>query len=211
MELDPDVLTPAQNYKLMTCLVIPRPIALVTSIGPSGVVNAAPFSFFNVMGSEPPIVVLGISDRPEGSPKDTAANIRRGRQFVVNLVSEEIVGKMNVCAIDFPPEIGELSAAGLTPTPSVKVAPPRIAESPVHLECEEIQTIAIGENRVVMGRVVQMGVRDGLVDPENLRVRSDLMHLVGRMHAPSWYTRTGDVFELPRQTYAQWKANQAEV
>ena len=199
MDLDPASLTSGQRYKLLTCLVIPRPIALVTSLNADGIVNAAPFSFFNVMGADPPIVVLGIGDRADGSMKDTAMNLRRGGEFVVNVVTEAIADAMNVCATDFPHGQSELSAACLTPEPSGKVRPPRIAESPAHLECREVQTILIGRNQVVMGEVVHIQIRDELIDPVKLHVRAEALQAVGRMHAPSWYTRTRDLFELHRK------------
>ena len=201
-----DPLTPADRYKLLTCLVVPRPIALVTTLDSAGVVNAAPFSFFNVVGSDPPIVVLGVGDRPGGGgPKDTAANVRRGRQFVVNVVTEEIAAAMNVTATDFPAGVSELPAAGLTAAASVRVRPPRVAESPVNFECEEVQTIAIGSNRVIMGRVVHLCVRDDLIDPVRMHVNAAALHAVGRMHAPGWYCRTNDLFEMRRMTYEQWQ------
>ncbi|QOV87598.1 flavin reductase family protein [Humisphaera borealis] len=199
MDLDPASLTSSQRYKLLTCLVVPRPIALVTTLSDAGVVNAAPFSFFNVVGSEPPIVVLGIGDRADGTPKDTALNIRRTREFVVNVVTEATAAGMNVCATDFPPGQSELPAAGFTAEPSVKVRPPRIAESPVHLECREVQTIEIGENRIVMGEVVHIQIRDELIDRDKMYVRTEAIQAIGRMHAPSWYCRTNDLFELKRK------------
>lgn len=200
MNLDPDSLTPAQRYKLLTCLVVPRPIALVTTLGVNDIVNAAPFSFFNIVGSEPPIVVLGIGDRADGTPKDTALNIRHGREFVVNVVTESNVAGMNVCSRDFPHGTSELPAAGFTVEPSVRVRPPRIAQSPVHLECREVQTIEIGENRIVMGQVVHVHVRDDLIDAERMYVKTEALQAVGRMHAPSWYSTTRDLFELKRPT-----------
>src|SRR5688500_523469 len=132
MDIDPASLKPSDCYKLLTCLIVPRPIALVTTLGADGIVNAAPFSFFNVLGSEPPVVVLGVGDRSDGDPKDTALNIRRSGEFVVNVVTEEIAEAMNVCATDFPHGRSELEAAGLTPAASAKVRTPRIAESPVN-------------------------------------------------------------------------------
>ena len=206
MELDPAQLQPAERYKLMTCLVVPRPIALVTSVSAAGVVNAAPFSFFNVMGSEPPIVVLGVGNRAPSVPKDTAANIRHSRQFVVNIVNEAIASAMNICATDFPEGQSELPAAGLTTAASVKVNVPRIAESPVHLECVEVQTIEIGRNRIVMGEVVHIHLRDELIDRQRMHIHTEKINAVGRMHAPGWYTHTSALFELKRLTYEQRKA-----
>jgi len=198
MDLDPLQLSNSQRYKLLTCLVVPRPIALVTTHDGAGVVNAAPFSFFNVMGTDPPIVVLGIGDRANGSPKDTALNIRRSRQFVVNIVTEAIADAMNACSSDLPHGQSELAAAGLTTEPSRVVESPRLAESPVHLECREVQTIEIGSNRVIMGEVVHIQIRDHLIDPGTLYINAEELRAIGRMHAPSWYTRTRDLFEMKR-------------
>ena len=183
----------------------------MTTLDPAGVVNAAPFSFFNVMGSDPPVVVLGVGDRPAGGPKDTAANVRREQQFVVNVVTEAIAGAMNVCATDFPPGVSELPAAGLTAAPSTRVAPPRVAESPVNFECEEVQTIEVGRNRMIVGRVVHLRVRDDLIDPERMYVRTEALHAVGRMHAPGWYCRTNDLFEMRRVGYEEWQRTSNEA
>lgn len=199
MDLDPATLSPSQRYKLLTCLIVPRPIALVTTLSDAGVINAAPFSFFNVMGADPPIVVLGIGDRVDGSPKDTALNIRNSREFVVNIVTEAIAGAMNVCGTDFPHGESELAAAGLTPEASHAVRSPRIAESPAHLECRQVQTIEIGANRVIIGEVVHLQIRDELIDRQKLYINTEALQVIGRMHAPSWYTRTRDLFKIHRK------------
>src|SRR3954447_6837487 len=143
MEFDLKELRPSDRYKLLAGVVVPRPIALVTTLDPEGRANAASFSFFNVMGSDPPLVALGIGDRASGGPKDTARNIALTKHFVVNLVDESLAEGMNVCAVDFPVGVDELRAAGLTCAPSVLVPPPRVAESPVHLECREVATLEI--------------------------------------------------------------------
>src|SRR5688572_32679538 len=140
MEFDLRRLNSRDRYKLLASVVVPRAIALVTSVDAQGRVNAAPFSFFNVLGSEPALVVLGIGDRPDGAPKDTARNIRLTHEFVVNLVDEAIAERMNICAVDFPAGTDELRHAGFTCLPSADVQPPRLAESPVNLECREIST-----------------------------------------------------------------------
>jgi flavin reductase (DIM6/NTAB) family NADH-FMN oxidoreductase RutF len=199
-----DKLTSRDRYKLLTGVVVPRPIALVTTLDSVGGVNAAPFSFFNAMGSDPPLVVLGIGNRSRDEPKDTAKNIRARGEFVVNLVSDAIAEHMNVTSIDFPEGMDELAAAGLTAAPSHCVKPPRIAESPVNMECREFSTQEIGRNRIIMGEVLCMHVRDDCVDPQRFYVHTEKLHAVGRMHAPGWYCRTGETFELPRVTYADW-------
>jgi flavin reductase (DIM6/NTAB) family NADH-FMN oxidoreductase RutF len=195
------------RYKLLVSLVVPRPIALVTTLSRAGRVNAAPFSFFNVLGDEPPLVILSVDGRDEdpGTPKDTARNIRETGAFVVNLVDQALVPAMTMCAVAFPADVDETAAAGLALVPSAQVAPPRIAAAPVHLECIEWQSIAIAAGRhLVLGQVVHLHARDGIVGP-NLRVDIDRLDLVGRMHGGGWYVRTRDRFEVPRLTLADVK------
>lgn len=188
----------SRAYPLLASLVTPRPIALVTTLGPDGVVNVAPFSFFNVMGASPPIVAFAPGDRDDGTPKDTALNIRARQEFVVNLVDEAIAEAMNRCAASLPYGRSELEAAGLTTEPSTTVAVPRLREAPASLECREWGTLRIGENRVVIGLVLRAFVRDDLIDVEHLRIRSERYRIIGRMAAPHWYCRTTDRFEMRR-------------
>ncbi|MEO6739888.1 MAG: flavin reductase family protein, partial [Chthoniobacteraceae bacterium] len=176
----------------------PRPIAWVTTLGPDGVVNAAPFSFFNVLGANPPIVGFCPGDRDDGTPKDTARNVRLGHEFVVNLVDEAVAEAMNKTAASLPYGVSEITAAGLTTAPSSVVKPPRIAESPASLECVEWGTLQIGGNRLVIGLVKRLHVRDELFDTEKLRIRTERFHPVGRMASPHWYCRTDDRFEMIR-------------
>jgi len=185
-------------YPLLAGLVTPRPIALVTTVNAEGVVNAAPFSFFNVLGAEPAMCAFAPGDQDDGTPKDTARNIRCNHEFVVNLVDEAIAEAMNQCAATLPYGESELQRAGLTPAASSVVTPPRIAESPVSLECVEHSTIQIGDNRLVVGIVKRLHARDGLVDPETLRVNHEQLHTIGRMAGPNWYCRTRDRFEMIR-------------
>ena len=198
MELDLVGEHASRAYPLLAGLVTPRPIALVTTLGPDGVVNAAPFSFFNVFGAEPPICAFAPADRDDGTPKDTARNIRLNHEFVVNLVDEPIAEAMNQCSASLPYGISELVAAKLTTAPSSVVKPPRIAESPVSLECVEHSTIQIGDNRLVIGLIKRLHARDGLIDPRTLRVNLDKLSTIGRMSGPNWYCRTRDRFEMIR-------------
>ncbi len=196
---------PAQErYKLLVSTVVPRPIALVTTVNAEGRPNAAPFSFFNVVSEDPPLVVLGIGGREPArdGDKDTMRNLRSGGQFVINLVDEPLLEQMNICAIDFPPEVDELAAAGLTPIPSVHVAPPGIAEAPVRLECREWQSIPVGPQcrTLLIGEVLGMSVREGIVSPETLRVDIDALALVGRMHGGGFYVRLTDRIRMDRVT-----------
>jgi flavin reductase (DIM6/NTAB) family NADH-FMN oxidoreductase RutF len=204
MRFDFAELAAGERYKLLGGLIIPRPIALVTTQSPGGRVNAAPFSFFNVFAEEPPLVVLGLGISPAGGAKDTTANIRETGAFVVHLVDEPIAEAMNVCAIDFPPEISEIEVAGLELVPSHKVAPPRIAQAPVHLECRRYLTLQPARERyLVIGEVLVAHVRDGVLDPATLRVDRDVYAPIGRLFGGG-YVRTRDRFELPRLTYQKW-------
>lgn len=210
MEFDLQKLAPQDRYKLLTGVVVPRPIAWVTTLDENGVVNAAPFSFFNVMGSNPPIVAFGPSWRPDGTNKDTPQNIRITGEFVINLVDESLVQQMNITATDFPPGESEIEAAGLELSPSVRVRVPRIVASPAQLECREHCTIEIGKTRVVLGEVLHLRIRDDLVNSEKFYVDGEKMNLIGRMHGPGGYTRTHEYFDVPRLTYDQWKTKRDE-
>jgi flavin reductase (DIM6/NTAB) family NADH-FMN oxidoreductase RutF len=198
MELDLEGQFAERAYQILVCLVTPRPIALVTTINLQGQVNAAPFSFFNAMGGDPPIVAFAPGDREDGMPKDTARNIHQTREFVVNLVEESMADAMNECAASLPYGQNELDAAGLHAIPSSSVKPPRIAESPASLECVEWGTLQVGRNRIVVGVVKRVHLRDELFDVEKQRVRGDKLFLIGRMAAPNWYCKTRERFEMVR-------------
>lgn len=211
MHFDLAAIPASEGYKLLVSTVVPRPIALATTVDQAGRVNAAPFSFFNAVSSVPPVVVLGISpgDPAAGTSdgyKDTERNIRDTGEFVVNLVDEAIAERMNVCAVDFPTAIGELEQADLHPLPSVGVRPPRIAEAPVSFECQRITGLSLGARSTLeVGRVIHIHIRDDLVDPERYYVATDKMRLIGRMHGRGWYARTSDLFLMERMSYAEWK------
>jgi len=198
MELDFEGRDVGRAYAVLASLVIPRPIALVTTLSPDNVVNVAPFSFFNVLGANPPIVAFAPGDRGDGTPKDTARNVRLGHEFVVNLVDEAMAEAMNRCAASLPYGKSELGQAGLTALPSSVIGPPRIAESPASLECAEWGTLQIGSNRVIIGLVRRVHLRDELFDEGNQRVVSQKLTLIGRMASPHWYCRTRDRFEMVR-------------
>jgi flavin reductase (DIM6/NTAB) family NADH-FMN oxidoreductase RutF len=198
MELDLTGDLREHAYLILAGLVTPRPIALTTTVDPAGRVNAAPFSFFNVLGDSPPIVGLCPGDRAPGVPKDTARNIRLTHEFVVNLVDEPLAEKMNLCAAPLPPGESELAFAGLTAAPSSAVKPPRIAESPASLECRSWGILEIGDNRLIIGKVLRIHVRDGVLNPANWMVDSAAYRPIGRMQAPHWYCRTRDMFEMKR-------------
>ena len=198
MELDLEGQLAERAYPILASLVVPRPIALVTTLSPDGKVNAAPFSFFNVLGADPPILAVAPGDRDDGTPKDTARNIRLTHEFVVNLVDEALAEAMNKCAASLPYGEDELRHAGLQAKAFSVVKPPRIDEAPVSLECKEWGTLQIGDNRVVIGLVKRLHLREDLFDPEKKRVNSERLFLIGRMASPHWYCRTRDRFELIR-------------
>ncbi len=192
-------------YNLLIGLVAPRPIALVTSLNEDGGVNAAPYSAYNYLCIEPPIVGLGVAEKP-GSVKDTARNIRRMGEFVVNVVTEDIMEGMNVCAVDFPAGVSEVEKAGFETVASTLVKTPRIAQASAALECVEYQTIEVGESRILLGRVVAMYVRDGFVDLKGPYIKAEEMHAVGRMNGQGAYVKTRGAFlNLPRKTFKEWE------
>jgi flavin reductase (DIM6/NTAB) family NADH-FMN oxidoreductase RutF len=195
MDIDFDTLTAYQRYKLMASLIVPRPIALVTTLSASGVVNAAPFSMFNMMGEDPPIVMLSINRLHDGGLKDTANNIVRTREFVVHLADEPIAEQMHRCGDRLPPEDSELEHVGLHTRPSLRVAPPCIAEAPVAFECNLWETLETESRQIFIGRVLMLHARDGLVDTETWRVRLQDYHPVARFGA-SFYIRTNERFAM---------------
>ncbi len=196
----------SECYKLLVSTITPRPIAWVVSQDANGTLNAGAFSFFNAFSGNPPVIGIGISSYKPGRPKDTRVNIRETGQFVVNLVSEANAQQMNITAIEFDYGVDELHEAGLTTVPSARVKPPRIAESPVAMECELLQIVDLGETGLVLGRVVAMHVRDECVlDAANHYIDTPALKLIGRMHGRGWYARTSDLFEMPRIPVKDWK------
>lgn len=185
-------------YAILAGLVMPRPIAWVTTLNENGTVNAAPFSFFNVFGDNPPLVIFAPGNRASGAPKDSALNAKRTGEFVVNLVSEELKEAMNGTAATLPNGVSETEHLGLVTAPSSVVAPPRIAAAPASLECKVHSIQEIGTNRLVLGIVHRVHVQEGLLDLENLRIQQELYHPVGRMGSPNWYCHTADLFEMVR-------------
>jgi flavin reductase (DIM6/NTAB) family NADH-FMN oxidoreductase RutF len=207
MLFDFDTIPHDQAYKLCVASVVPRPVAWVVSQDREGRVNAAPYSFFNVFSDNPVVVAIGCAARAPGSPKDTLANIEATGQFVVNLVSAATVDAMNITAVDFPPGVNEITEAGLTAVPSTRVAVPRIAESPIALECEIFQFVPTRGHTIVLGRVLAMDIRDDCVlDAAKYYVDTPKLDLVGRMHGRGWYARTTDRIEVPRISIEEWAA-----
>ena len=194
-EVDFDEITSYQRYKLMASLIVPRPIALVTTLGQNGVVNAAPFSMFNMIGEDPPILMVSINRLSDGKLKDTAANILYNGEFVVHMSDEPLAQKMHACGETFPSNISELAAVGLTPVPSKTVAPPRIQEAPIAFECVLHEKLETPSRYVFIGRVKWLAARDGLIDTQAWRVNLRDYSPIARFGA-SFYTRTEDRFSL---------------
>ncbi|SLK02095.1 flavin reductase family protein [Novosphingobium mathurense] len=207
MEFDFSNVPGPDRYKLMSSSITPRPIAWVTTVSGMGVRNAAPYSFFNMMSAEPPLIVLGMMRRPDGSHKDSAANILETEEFVVNLVSEADSAAMNFTCIDAPPEFDELEAAGLETLASTQIAPPRIATAPVAMECRLYQSIEAGQTTIALGEVLRFHIADTFIDAEKLHVDTLEMGLIARVHGAGWYARTTDLFQMTRPTYAKWAAD----
>lgn len=194
-------------YKLLAATIIPRPIAWVVTQDAEGRRNAAPFSFFNVMGSAPPTVALGILADPARGLKDTAQAILDTGEFVINLVPERLVQAMNLTSIDAPRGVNELELAGLATLPSDSVAPPRIAESPVAFECRLHTSVETGPNQVVViGLVTTVHIEDRfLLDPVRAHVDTDALDLVARSFGAG-YIRSHDTFQLARPNWASREA-----
>lgn len=194
---DPDKLTQAEQYKLLSGSVLPRPIALVSTIGANGP-NAAPFSFFNAMGSAPPMIVFSSGHR-EGGPKDTIRNIEENGEFVVHIVDLAAAEKMNICAIDYGPGVNEMAEAGFRTAPSVKVRPLRILDCPVAMECRVMEHLKLGREPydLIVGEVVYFHFRQGLVN-ERKYVDFAKLNPLGRASGMGGYVRMTDHFEMAR-------------
>ena len=196
MDFDFAKLTPALSYKLISSLVVPRPIALISTLGKNGVFNAAPYSFFNLMGDDPPILIVSIEHRAEGVMKDSARNIIETGEFVVNLVDEATADRMHACSTAFGPEVSEPEVVGFSSAPSNTIRAPRLAESPVALECTLEQQITVSAKRVlIIGRIRWLHCHEGVLDPETLRVNMDRYFPIGRLFADR-YVRTRDQFSV---------------
>ena len=197
MEYAASELTPRERYKVLTSFILPRPIAWVTTLGPTGVVNAAPFSFFNAFCEDPPLCMFAANRKPNGEDKDTFLNIQRTGEFVVNIADEPLARAMHESSGDFPPEIGEPDYLGLKLAPSAKIAVPRLADTPWAMECKLWKLIDVNDDRrLIMGEGIHFHIRDELWDPEAMRVHMDRYHPIGRMFADR-YCRTDDRVVFP--------------
>jgi flavin reductase (DIM6/NTAB) family NADH-FMN oxidoreductase RutF len=190
-------LPPLERYKLLIGLVIPRPIAWVSTRSANGVANCAPFSFFNVFSEDPPLCVIGMNWRSDGQIKHSLKNIRRTREFVVNLVDESTANAMHASSMELPEEESEFAKTGLTEAPAVLVAHPRIAEAAASLECRVERVIEIGPQReLILGEILLVHAREGIVDPNTKRVSEKTYRPIGRLFA-SRYCTTRQRFNLP--------------
>ena len=198
MTIDPKTIPAPIAYQILTGSVIPRPIGFISSISAAGVVNLAPFSFFNAICGEPPMVMFCPMHR--NPPKDTLLNVKATREFVANIVSEEIAQQMNLTSGDYASEINEFDVSGLTPVASDIVKPPRVFESPVNMECIVHHIIEVSEKpwggTVVIGEVVRFHVRDSIID-KDMFIDPDKLNPVARMGGPS-YSRITDRFDMIR-------------
>ncbi len=199
------IINPQNNenfYYALTGVVIPRPIAFISTISESGYFNLAPFSFFNAVSSNPPTVAISIARNTPSKLKDTLANIEATQEFVINIVVDDIVEAMNKTAAEYPTEINEFEIAGLTAAPSTMVRAPRVLESPVNLECKLNQVITIGqdetESGLVLAEVIAMHIDEAVVTDN--RVDSRKLKAVGRLGG-SEYSHTDSLFTLVRPTY----------
>jgi len=200
MIVDPASTDYLSVYKLLIGSVVPRPIAFVSTVSPEGAFNVAPFSFFTVASANPPVLVFNVGRRSNPNPrKDTLRNITTAREFVVNVVSEEIGQKMNLCAGDYPPEVDEFQVSGLTPIPSDLVKAPRVAESHINMECRLLYTIELSAlttgGNLVLGEVIRFHIDDAYFN--DYRIDPDKLQAIGRMAGNS-YTRTLDRFDMIR-------------
>ena len=197
MELELAGLDAKERYKLLIGLVIPRPIAWVSTWSENGVANCAPFSFFNVISEEPPLCILSFNHRSDGEMKHTLKNIRRTGEFVVNLADEGTANAMHASSAEIPEAESEFARAGLTPVPAKMVKHPRIGEAAAALECRVERRIEFGPQReLVVGTILLVHARDGIIDPQNKRISEERYRPVGRLFA-SRYCTTRERFNLP--------------
>ncbi|MBI3659102.1 flavin reductase family protein [Candidatus Acetothermia bacterium] len=197
MIIEPAKLTATAQYLLMTDVVVPRPIAWVSSQDKNGVLNLAPFSFFNAISGSPPMVAISIGER-HGRPKDTLANIQALGEFVVNIVDEANAEKMNLTSGDYPSEVDEFEVAKLTSAPSQVIRPPRVTEAAISLECRLVQAIPLprSDSTLVIGEVILFHVRDELFNGD--RVDASRLRPIARLGRSHYYTTLGRVFQMLR-------------
>ena len=195
MQIDPASLSSREAYRLMISCIIPRPIAFVTTLSRDGVSNLAPFSFFNGVSSDPPVISIAVATKRDGSKKDTWRNIEETGEFVVNVVVPELMDAVIIGARELPHNVSELELSGLKTAPSAVVKPPRLADSPINLECRLLQIVEVEETGLILGRVVMVHAKDEILDGG--RVDPRRLTFVGRM-GDDLYCRVSDLFERKR-------------
>ena len=199
MKFDPANLNRKEAHELLVGAILPRPIAFVSTVGPDGVFNLAPFSYFTALSVQPAIVGFSIGPKTGGGKKDTLVNVLHTKDFVINIVSEALAKAMNQASGEYPSNIDEFKVTGLNPLPSDLVKSPRIAESPVNLECRLRQILEFGEDlRVssfIIGDVLRVHVRDELLDGGV--IKAPRLKAIGRL-GEDFYCRTMDIFEMKR-------------
>lgn len=200
MDFNLGLLDPGERYRLLNNLVIPRPIAWITSLNKAGIVNAAPFSWFNLMGVDPPIITIGPQYRYNFKKgiKDTPQNIWTGRTFVINIVNEKLAEKMYRTSGFYPADVSEAEELNLPLAPSEIIGVPRIAEAPASIECREYDTIFIGNTCIIIGEALHLWINDQLIDPERLHINFEAIRIIGK-GGGSKYVRTDDVFDLKQE------------
>jgi flavin reductase (DIM6/NTAB) family NADH-FMN oxidoreductase RutF len=208
MQFDLQAMKPMDRYELLLGTVLPRPIAIVTTVSADGALNAAPYSLINVVSHDPPVIMIAVLPHPERRLKDTAANVFATREFVVNLVPRSMAEAMNITNVDAPPGTNELELAGLEVAASTSVKPPRIAKSPVAFECRLLTSMSFNADQALLfGEVITATVSEHLVlDAARGIVDAPKLDLFGAMHAARWYCSTTDRFEMTRFTWAQWNS-----
>ena len=197
MDLELALLPAQERYKLLIGLVIPRPIGWVSTWSENGVANCAPFSFFNAISEDPPLCILSFNFRSDGAMKHTLKNIRRTGEFVANLADESTANAMHASSAELPESESEFAKTGLTPVPAAMVKHPRIAEAAASLECKVERRIEFGpERELVIGEILLVHAREGVVDPQTKRISEENYHPIGRLFA-SRYCTTRQRFNLP--------------
>ncbi|MCZ4354745.1 flavin reductase family protein [Roseovarius aestuarii] len=186
LNFDFATLPASDRYRLLTSFVAPRPVALVSTLSEGGQSNAAPMSFFNVFAQEPPLLILGVQARSDGSEKDTVINIRRTKEFVINMVDGQIAEQMVICGANVPPDMDEVQLSGLTAVPSAKVAAPTILQSPCSMECRVERIIDFPSRALILGIVVQMKVRRSCLDDDGRYIRPGGYEPIARLHADNY-------------------------
>lgn len=200
MQFDPNEMDQKSIYKILTGTIIPRPIGWISSISEDGILNLAPFSYFNAVGDDPPHIMFSAS-RANNAIKDTLKNVLETKQFVANMVTENLVEQMNMTAHPIPSHESEFELAGLTPIASSKVKPPRIKESPIAMECELVHHYTLEDNKfggstIIIGRVVFFHIDEAIL-LDDFKINLDAYKPVARL-AGANYSKLGELFSIKR-------------